>query len=102
MRAGTQTLIQAIQAYPWTEEPEGDDEAIPPSTMNSDSSEEEQTGLMRSPSSTNLADAQYRRTSRVINTYYSPTYSSVEEERVTDVNAIRRRQGEKETRGFIE
>ncbi|KAH8120519.1 hypothetical protein DFH11DRAFT_70112 [Phellopilus nigrolimitatus] len=44
MRAGTQTLIQAIQAMPWTDEPEGDDEAIPPTALNSDSSEEEQTG----------------------------------------------------------
>lgn len=42
LRAGTQTLIQAIQAVPWTDEPEGDDEAIPPMSINSDSSEEEQ------------------------------------------------------------
>lgn len=48
MHAGTQTLIQAIQAYPWTDEPEGDDDAIPPMSINSDSSEEEQTGDVRS------------------------------------------------------
>lgn len=47
MRAGTQTLIQAIQAMPWTEDQEGDDEAIDPTSPNSitsDSSEEEQDG----------------------------------------------------------
>ena len=44
MRAGTQALIQAIQALPWTDEPENDDDAIPPTTVNSDSSEEEQSG----------------------------------------------------------
>ncbi|KAI5123707.1 hypothetical protein M0805_000302 [Coniferiporia weirii] len=44
MRAGTQTLIQAIQAMPWTDEPEGDDEAIPPTAINSDSSEDDQAG----------------------------------------------------------
>ncbi|THH11780.1 hypothetical protein EW145_g439 [Phellinidium pouzarii] len=45
MRAGTQTLIQAIQAMPWTDEPEGDDEAIPPTAYNSDTSDEEQMEL---------------------------------------------------------
>lgn len=48
MHAGTQALIQAIQAYPWTDEPEGDDEVIPPTSMNSESSEEEQTGMINS------------------------------------------------------
>lgn len=45
MRAGTQALIQAIQAIPWTDEPDGDDDAIPPTAVNSDSSEEEQLGM---------------------------------------------------------
>lgn len=45
MRAGTQTLIQAIQAIPWEDEPENDDEAIPPTSVNSDSSDEEQVGM---------------------------------------------------------
>ena len=44
MRAGTQTLIQAIQAIPWADEPDNDDEAIPPVSANSDSSDEEQGG----------------------------------------------------------
>lgn len=46
MRAGTQALIQAIQAIPWTDEPDADDDAIPPMSVNSDSSEEEQTGVL--------------------------------------------------------
>lgn len=46
MRAGTQALIQAIQAIPWTDEPEADDDAIPPMSANSDSSEEERTGVI--------------------------------------------------------
>ena len=46
MRAGTQALIQAIQAILWTDEPEADDDAIPPTSINSDSSEEEQTGVL--------------------------------------------------------
>ena len=28
MRAGTQTLIQALQAIPWAEDPDNDDEAM--------------------------------------------------------------------------
>lgn len=44
MRAGTQTLIQAIQAMPWTDEPEGYDEVIPPTAINSDSSDDDQPG----------------------------------------------------------
>lgn len=46
LRAGTQTLIQAIQALPWTDEPEGDDEAIPPTALNSDSSDDERSGVL--------------------------------------------------------
>ncbi|KAL5518675.1 ATG26 [Sanghuangporus vaninii] len=42
IRAGTQALIQAIQAIPWTDEPDNDDDAIPPVSVNSDSSEEDQ------------------------------------------------------------
>ena len=45
MRAGTQTLIQAIQAIPWTDDPDNDDDAIPPTSVNSDSSDEEQVGM---------------------------------------------------------
>lgn len=41
MRAGTQTLIQAIQAIPWTDEPEADDEAIAPMAISSDSSDDD-------------------------------------------------------------
>lgn len=47
MRAGTQTLIQAIQAIPWTDEPDPDDEAVRPTSMNSDSSEEDQAGVLQ-------------------------------------------------------
>ena len=46
MRAGTQALIQTIQALPWTEEPENDDDAIPPTSLNSDSGEEDQSGAL--------------------------------------------------------
>ena len=45
MRAGTQTLIQAIQAIPWADEPENDDEILPPIAANSDSGEEDHLGM---------------------------------------------------------
>ena len=54
MRAGTQTLIQAIQAIPWADDADNDDEAIPPTSMSeSDSSdeEEEQGGMLWHPRS---------------------------------------------------
>ena len=43
MRAGTQTLIQALQAIPWTDDPDNDEDTPPhgiPST-DSDNDEEE-------------------------------------------------------------
>ena len=46
MRAGTQTLIQAIQAIPWADEPENDDEILPPIAANSDSGEEDHLGMV--------------------------------------------------------
>lgn len=46
MRAGTQTLIQALQALPWVEDPDDVEEQIsrfdPPSYSDGD---EEQTGM---------------------------------------------------------
>jgi sterol 3beta-glucosyltransferase len=44
MRAGTQTLIQALQAIPWQEDPDNDDEGThlgPSSAPESDSDEED-------------------------------------------------------------
>jgi len=52
MRAGTQTLIQALQAIPWTEDPDNDDEAMDHglSALESDSSDEEDTlGKLETP-----------------------------------------------------
>jgi sterol 3beta-glucosyltransferase len=53
MRAGTQTLIQALQAIPWADDPDNDDEAIHQglsTTLESDSSDEEDTlGKLRTP-----------------------------------------------------
>jgi sterol 3beta-glucosyltransferase len=53
MRAGTQTLIQALQAIPWAEDPDNDDEAMHhglSTTLESDSSDEEDTlGKLETP-----------------------------------------------------
>jgi sterol 3beta-glucosyltransferase len=48
MRAGTQTLIQALQAIPWAEDPDNDDEAIHNGLNNpleSDSDEDDSSEL---------------------------------------------------------
>jgi hypothetical protein len=46
MRAGTQTLIQALQALPWTD-PDNEDDVVPQtmSPIDSDSDEEGKPGL---------------------------------------------------------
>jgi hypothetical protein len=47
MRAGTQTLIQALQAIPWTDDPDNDDEIIDQgisSALDSDSEEDDGPG----------------------------------------------------------
>lgn len=45
MRAGTQTLIQALQALPWVEDPDDVDEPIPRIDPQTDSDgDEELTG----------------------------------------------------------
>ncbi|KIJ21504.1 glycosyltransferase family 1 protein [Paxillus involutus ATCC 200175] len=46
MRAGTQTLIQALQALPWVDDPDNEDDATSPINphMDSDSDDDEQTG----------------------------------------------------------
>ena len=43
MRAGTQTLIQALQAIPWTDDPDNDEDNSLPgvSSANSDNEEDE-------------------------------------------------------------
>jgi hypothetical protein len=48
MRAGTQTLIQALQALPWTD-PDNEDDVMPHSLnpIDSDSDEEGKPGLYR-------------------------------------------------------
>lgn len=56
MRAGTQTLIQALQAIPWTDDPDNDDELLNHalgSAIDSDSEEEDGPGkqtVLSSPS----------------------------------------------------
>lgn len=42
MRAGTQTLIQALQALPWAHDPDNDDDAINHDLVESDSDEDKQ------------------------------------------------------------
>ena len=45
MRAGTQTLIQALQALPWAHDPDNDDDAINHDLVESDSDEDKQGEL---------------------------------------------------------
>jgi hypothetical protein len=50
MRAGTQTLIQALQALPWTADPDNDDEVLDhglPQTSDTESESEEGEGKQR-------------------------------------------------------
>lgn len=50
MRAGTQTLIQALQALPWVEEPDDVDESIPRTDPQTDSdSDGEPAGIWSVP-----------------------------------------------------
>jgi sterol 3beta-glucosyltransferase len=41
MHAGTQTLIQALQAIPWTNDPDNDDDIISHDIMPADSESDE-------------------------------------------------------------
>jgi len=44
MRAGTQTLIQALQALPWTEHPDRDDDLANATTPQGDEDSDEDSG----------------------------------------------------------
>lgn len=55
MRAGTQTLIQALQAIPWTDDPDNDDDIMnhpdltPVDSESDDDDEEDKPGALRIP-----------------------------------------------------
>ncbi|KAJ7785889.1 glycosyltransferase family 1 protein [Mycena metata] len=93
MRAGTQTLIQALQALPWQDEdPENDDDVIPQtlSPIDSDSDEEGKPGD-RLASSIHTIYRPLARSQRLNNPGQGPRrkalpqqYTAVEEEQTSD------------------
>ncbi|KAG6844274.1 hypothetical protein H0H87_008223 [Tephrocybe sp. NHM501043] len=83
MRAGTQTLIQALQALPWTEV-QNDEDIVSPDASSSD--EEEQPGELRLASSIHTIHRPLARSRRLSMPYSTPTlaanspYGPVDEE----------------------